>query len=58
MKNIDIRQEAARERVKLYEIASALGITEFTFSRKLRNELPDSEKEKIRAAIKKIKEGS
>ena len=57
MKNIDIRNEAAKARIKLYEIAEGLGITDSTFSRKLRKELPPEEKEKIRSVIRKIKEG-
>ena len=47
MNNTDIRQAAAQEGIKLWQIAGALGITDCTFSRKLRYELPESEKEKI-----------
>lgn len=51
MKNQDIRREAAGAGVKLWEIAEALGITDSYFSRKLRQELTDEQKVKIRAII-------
>lgn len=47
MCNQDIRQIAAESSVKLWMIADALGITDSSFSRKLRKELPQEEKEKI-----------
>ena len=56
MENQDIRHEIAKARLRFYEVAEQLGITEFSFSRKLRYELPESEKAKIRQAIKDIKE--
>jgi len=51
VKNIDIRMEAQRAGVKLWQIADLLGITDCNFSRKLRKELPNAEKEKIRQII-------
>ena len=54
--NIDIREEASRAGVKLWQIADALGITDGNFSRKLRKELPDGAKEEIRVIIKRISE--
>ena len=47
MKNIDIRLKAAGSGVPLWKIADELGIADTSFSRKLRKELPDSEKTKI-----------
>ena len=40
--------------VKLWQIAEALGISEVTFSRRLRRELSVDEKEKIRAIITEL----
>ena len=47
MKNIDIRIKMNNARVKGYEVASALGIAETSFSRMLaRRELSEAEKQK------------
>ena len=54
MKNLEIRQAVAKHRLRFYEVADALGISEFTLSRKLRKELEDDEKKKILAAIDKL----
>ena len=43
--NKDIRAAAAAAGVFLWQIAEAIGVTDGTFSRKLRRELPDDEKE-------------
>lgn len=56
MNNLRIRQAAAQARIKLWEIADALGITDSSLSRKLRKELPDDEQERILAIIQRIKE--
>ena len=55
--NQDIRQQAKTSRVYLWEVADRLGVTDATFSRKLRKEFPTEEKEKILAIIHEIKEG-
>lgn len=55
--NQDIKQQAKTARVYLWEIADHLGVTDATFSRKLRKEFPTEEKEKILAIIREIKEG-
>ncbi len=55
--NQDIRQEAKTARVYLWEVADRLGVTDATFSRKLRKEFSTEEKEKILAIIHEIKEG-
>ena len=46
MKNIDIRQLMSTSRVKYYEVASSLGIAETSFSRMMRKELSNEQKEK------------
>ena len=51
MNNRDIRVEAMRVGVKLWQIAEALGISEVTFSRRLRRELSPEEKAKIQLII-------
>ena len=40
MKNIDVRLAIANKRLRNYEVAAACGVSEFTFSRWLREELP------------------
>lgn len=52
--NMEIRQEAAGAGVKLWQIADKLGITDSCFSRKLRKEFTNEEKEKIRAIIAEL----
>ena len=54
MCNQDIRQTATEARVKLWRVADALGITDSSFSRKLRKELPQDEKEKIFSIIQNL----
>lgn len=45
--NLDIRTKAFSKNIKLWQIADSLGITDATFSRKLRKELSETEKVKI-----------
>ena len=54
MNNIDIRKMAEKSNVKLWRIADYLGITDGNFSRKLRKELPEAEKQKILTAINEL----
>lgn len=54
MCNIDVRRVAAGSGVRLWQVADALGIADAQLSRKLRKELPDEEKQKIFAIIKKL----
>ena len=51
MNNMDIRQAIAKKRLRHYEVATALGVSEFTFSKWLRKELSDEKKAKIMSAI-------
>lgn len=56
--NVDIRNTAAGNGVRLWQIAEALGIADCSFSRKLRKELPAEEKRKIFGIIERLaKEG-
>lgn len=57
MQNQDIRLEAAGAGLKLWQIADKLGLTDSSFSRKLRHELPEEDKTKIRAIIAELREG-
>lgn len=52
--NVDIRNTAAGNGVRLWQIAEALGIADCSFSRKLRKELPEDEKQKIFSIIKDL----
>ncbi len=54
MNNVDIREMAEKSNVKLWRIADYLGITDGNFSRKLRKELPEAEKQKIFQIIKEL----
>ena len=56
MHNKVIRATAATKGVKLWQIADAIGITDATFSRKLRRELPPEEQEKILGIIQQLAE--
>lgn len=53
-KNIEVRRAAAMSGIKLWQIADQLHITDSYFSRKLRHELPDEEKQKIFAIIEEL----
>lgn len=52
--NHEIRKAIFEGNLKKWVIASKLGITDGTFSRKLRKELPQEEKEKILNIIKEL----
>ena len=54
MCNQDIIQTATESSVRLWQIADALGIADCSFSRKLRKELSQEEKEKIFSIIQKL----
>lgn len=57
MANDDIRYEAARRGVRLWQIAEAIGINDGNFSRKLRHELPAEDKARILEAIRSVADG-
>ena len=54
MHNKDIRQAAADAGVKLWQITEKLGINDGNFSRKLRKELPQEDKNSILAIIDEL----
>ena len=56
MENMEIRREAARNGLKLWEVAEACGVTDSTFSRKLRRELPSEQRDHILSMIRKLAE--
>ena len=57
MKNYKIRSRAFERNVRHWQIAKAMGITEFTLSRLLREELPPEKQEEILQIIDRIAEG-
>lgn len=54
MNNQDIRQASKDKKVQLWKIAEHLKISEPTMTRKLRHELPQTEKEKILTIIDEL----
>lgn len=54
--NVDIREHASRSGVYLWQIAAAIGVSEPTFLRWMRVELPESEKKRIFKAIDEIEQ--
>ncbi|MCH5299008.1 MAG: hypothetical protein J1E96_04510 [Ruminococcus sp.] len=56
MANKDIRQQAKNKGVYLWEVADALKVSEPTMTRKMRKELPESEKAEIFGIIESIAE--
>lgn len=54
MFNQEIRTEAKRNGVKLWQIADRLGISEPTMTRKLRHELNEDEKNRILSIITEL----
>ena len=56
MQNQEIQARAKEAGVRLWEIAERLGMRDDAFSRKLRRELPDDERENILAIIDQIED--
>ena len=54
MENAAVRETAKSKGVKLWEIAERYGCNDSNFSRKLRRELPECEREKILCIIDEI----
>ena len=54
MNNKDIRNAAGGYGIRLWQVAEAIGMNESAFSRKLRRELPQEEKQRILAAIDRL----
>ena len=55
MANTDIRYEIMKRGLKNNQVATMLGVTETTFSRWLRTELPAEKKKEILEALKASK---
>lgn len=53
--NRDIRKAVREANVRLWQVADRYGVTDVTFSKKLRKELLDKEKEKIFQIINELK---
>lgn len=56
MNNLDIRKAIEINNFKYWQVANKLGMTDGNFSRLLRVELDESNKNKILKAIKELKE--
>lgn len=56
MNNLSIRGEMLKASVKLWEIAEAMGIADYSLSKKLRHELPVEEQARIVEIIHRIEE--
>lgn len=57
MTNKDVREEAKRAGVFLWQIAEQFEMNDGNFSRKLRKELPEEEKRQIFAIIAELARG-
>lgn len=55
MKNIRIRTALLDAKMKQWELADALGVSEYTMCKRLRKELPKEEQEKIIRLIQERK---
>lgn len=54
MRNQEVREAAKNAGVFLWQIAAEYGVNDGNFSRKLRQELPAAEKEKILEIIERL----
>ena len=54
MKNTDIRSLIENHKLKHWQIAEAIGVSEFTFCRWLRKEFTADQKELVLSAIAKL----
>jgi hypothetical protein len=52
--NLDIRRAITYSGLRFWEVAAALGCTDSAFSRRLRRELPQPEKEKIFSVVQAL----
>lgn len=56
MNNIEIRAAISNAKLKYWQVADALSLSDGSFSRKLRKELTAEEKETVLQAIRRLKE--
>lgn len=54
LKNYDVREYARRNSVFLWELAARCGVNDGNFSRKLRQELPVEERQRLMALVDEI----
>ena len=54
MHNKDLRNEFRIANVRQWEVAETMGISEMTFVKWLRRELPEEKKKLVREAIRKV----
>ena len=57
MYNLDVRMSIKKNRLCHYEVAKEIGISEFTFCKWLREELPEDKKNLVLSAIERIVRG-
>ncbi len=55
MKNLDVREAIASAGVRHWQVAEKLSMREDAFSRKLRHELRDDEKQRVLDAVAQLK---
>lgn len=56
--NVEIRDTAKRRGVKLWQVAEEIGMSDAAFSRKLRHELADEDRERVLNAINRLAAGN
>jgi transcriptional regulator with XRE-family HTH domain len=56
MANKEIREEIERRRLRYYEVANRIGISQYTFSHWMQNKLTPEQEERTRKAIEKLSE--
>lgn len=54
MNNLEIRRAAGSYGIRLWQVAAEIGMNDSAFSRKLRKEFSQEEKERVLAAINKL----
>ena len=54
MANAEIKAKMAYNGIKQYRVAETMGISETSFSRKLRKELSESEKNRVMSVIEEL----
>ncbi len=57
MYNLEVRLKIKQNRLRHYEVARALGITEYTFCKWLREEMNEERKSLVLSAIDKLIRG-
>ena len=56
IRNIDIRDKAKQQSIRLWEIGDSMGMTDMNFSRLLRRELDEKTKRRIFTIIEELKQ--